>query len=234
MGPRNRVKREGSTTVSWLKGFVVVCGLILASLTVADRVHACSCMRQEPAEAVEDSASVFEGRVSAVVEEERGFRVTLSVVRTWKGADAETVEVRTAGSSAACGFPFEEGKSYLVYARLAEEDGVQPVSLCSRTGLIENAHEDLAFLGAGVTPVNPTVGPGSQPAVGPTDQAGGQQSNPARGGSGSDPHRAAVTPGSGGCQSCAASISAADRLADLGGGAVIGLATLMFLRRRFG
>ncbi|MBT8469118.1 MAG: hypothetical protein KJN97_10245, partial [Deltaproteobacteria bacterium] len=53
---------------------------------------------------------------------------------------------RTAGSSAACGYTFVKGETYLVYADRDEADPMR-VSLCSRTALVADAEEDLDFLG---------------------------------------------------------------------------------------
>ena len=60
----------------------------------------------------------------------------------------ETITIKTAQSSAACGFNFEENQKYIVYASQYDDDYLE-VSLCSRTGLLSNAIEDLQELGAG-------------------------------------------------------------------------------------
>lgn len=145
-----------SLRISALASIVVALALVAA---VADRARACSCMQQDQPTAFEEAASVFEGRVvsiSAPVGEVGGaepITVTLDVVRTWKGANVERIEVRTAGNSAACGYHFQQGQSYLVYTYAV--DGAEHVSLCSRTRRIEQAAEDLAAMGEGVTPASP-------------------------------------------------------------------------------
>ncbi len=144
--------------------------LLLAAVVALapGRARACSCMQQDPGTAFEQAASVFEGRVASIEPGDGEVLVTLGVVRTWKGADSEEVQVRTNESSAACGYNFEQGKSYLVYTH--DVDGAEHVSLCSRTALIEDAGEDLAAMGEGVTPVSPhepteTVEPTPAPAT---------------------------------------------------------------------
>jgi hypothetical protein len=72
--------------------------------------------------------------------------VRFSVVTAWRGVDTREVTVSTHRSSAMCGYPFQEGEEYLVYARGGE--GLT-VSLCSRTAPLADAGEDLAALGAG-------------------------------------------------------------------------------------
>ena len=148
----------------------------------ASAAQACSCVvPPPPAEAREAAASVFEGRVQTVAADEEGvLQVSLEVVRTWKGADAERVEVRTRSGEAACGYTLEPGHSYLIYTETREGDeGGEWVSLCSRTRPIEEADEDVAAFGEGITPANPH-GPeweqlGSEPEQEPAEP-------PARGG----------------------------------------------------
>jgi hypothetical protein len=165
--------------------------LALATLsavtTHAEHAHACSCSVQTAEQAFEHADAVFEGRVTEVTEPagENGVvsgadpvRITLSVVRAFKGAATETVELLTSASSAACGFGFEKDQSYLVYAN--ETDGSLRTGLCSGTKRVEDAGPELAALGSGVTPVDPS--PPGAPAV---------QAPPRR------------APG-GGCASCAA------------------------------
>ena len=73
---------------------------------------------------------------------------TFDVDNMWKGDLRETLTIKTAQSSAACGFNFEENQKYIVYAGQYDDDYLE-VSLCSRTGLLSNATEDLQELGAG-------------------------------------------------------------------------------------
>lgn len=175
-------------------------------------------MEQDQPTAFEQAASVFEGRVHSIEGPEGSggaepLVVTLDVVRTWKGADAERVTVRTPASSAACGYAFEQGRSYLVYTH--QVDGAEHVSLCSRTQPIEQAEEDLAAMGEGVTPVSPHD---------PTGTAETPETNPAPAETQTRTYRA-------GCASCAVGTdrSAAPALFT---GALLVLATLLRRQRR--
>jgi MYXO-CTERM domain-containing protein len=117
---------------------------------------ACTCA-ETPFEAQRESAvAIFEARVTAIdVDTEHGAsRVQLSVVQTWREAEHEHVTVVTASMESACGFSFEVGRSYLVYASSIEADGAYRVSLCSRTRPMESADDDRALLGSGVVPVD--------------------------------------------------------------------------------
>lgn len=121
--------------------------------------RACKCRPLSVAEAGSEATTIFEGRVTKIADEAQveggppaGKLVTLSLVRTWKGLEnEETITLHTSESSASCGYPFELDKSYLLYAQGALD--ALTVSTCSRTRPMAEANEDLAALGAGVTPV---------------------------------------------------------------------------------
>ena len=116
------------------------------------------------------SAAVFEGAVTDVrkaPDSEMSLEVVLRVGRRFKDAEADTVTVITAENSAACGYNFEVGGTYLVYAD--ENEGQLLVSLCSRTARIEDAAADVTALGGG-TSSDP--GPASQPPAVEPGQGG--------------------------------------------------------------
>jgi hypothetical protein len=164
-----------------LRFLAVTSVLSCCLLLLAAPALACKCMLPAVADARADAKALFEGRVLAI--EQQGDdpnsatgkqRVTLAVVRSWKGLEREEqVDVFTNGSSAACGYMFEKNTSYLVYA--GEHEGKLSVSLCSRTRPLADAAEDLTVLGAGSTPVK--VVPKSAPESGAQD-AGGTAPSP--------------------------------------------------------
>lgn len=43
--------------------------------------------------------------------------VTVAVIRRWKGAEGDTITVRTSASTTECGADFDVGETYLVFAR---------------------------------------------------------------------------------------------------------------------
>lgn len=122
----------------------------LASLAYAPNASACSCMKLTPSEGRTSSYAVFTGEVTDIAKNEAtrfgGLEVTLRVHKMWKGDPHKELKVHTAGSSAACGYSFVKGTTYLVYAIKDEADPLR-VSLCSRTAPIDQAKEDLSFLG---------------------------------------------------------------------------------------
>ncbi len=177
----------------------------------AETVHACSCMAQEREAAFDAAASVFEGRVTAMDHPQGGpVVVTLAVVRTWKGADTETFTLRTQAQSAACGYGFETGRSYLVYTYQSDDDS-EWTGLCSRTSPVDSdqAAADIDAMGAGVTPVNPSGGT-EEPPPAPAEVPPLEQR-------------------SGGCASCAASAGGEAGLMPI----LFGVLLLGFALRRF-
>ncbi len=155
----------------------LLCSVFLA---IPSSAYACKCIFPETAPAREAATAVFEGRVTAVEEVppegEVGMgmkRVTLALVRTWKGLEnKESVTVSTNASSASCGYDFEPNTSYLVYAGGSE--AALDVSGCSRTRRMSDASEDLAVLGVGITPVDVKAEPSAPPAAAtvPTKRGG--------------------------------------------------------------
>lgn len=125
--------------------------------------HACSCVPPPPPqEALEKHSAVFSGKVIKIkMPEEKEImssadpvHVLFNVKEVWKGEIEKQVGVSTAMSTASCGFHFESGGEYIVYAS-GEMDALK-VSLCSRTALLFDAEEDLQSLGDGK--VNPQYG----------------------------------------------------------------------------
>jgi hypothetical protein len=94
--------------------------------------------------------------------------VTFDVSQVWKGPEFTSLAVSTAQSSASCGYTFEFGRDYLVYAYGAEEN--LEVGLCSRTQLLADAEADLAELGQATEPTaaNPSL-PAASPEATATD-----------------------------------------------------------------
>ena len=71
--------------------------------------------------------------------------VTVTVVRAYRGNLPNTVTVLTGLGTGDCGFDFETGKSYLIFANFVES-GVFSTSICSGTAPIEAAGAALRYL----------------------------------------------------------------------------------------
>ncbi len=127
------------------------CVLVIGVATVRSAA-ACTCiLNPPPQEALARTDAVFAGQVVdlrfVAGEHFPELRVTLRVVRVFKGDVGEVVEVGTARDGAACGFHFEAGQGYLVYADVREGKPLG-VSLCSRTARLQDAAADLEAFGA--------------------------------------------------------------------------------------
>src|SRR6266404_676264 len=143
------------------KHFLIVA--ILAILSSADAL-ACSCMggggpacQEAWGEGVN---SIFLGRV-AKIEVTLGVMgapnnaasmtpsgnmkvVTIEIEESYRGISGKSVQVLTAADEAACGYSFQEGERYLVFA--GKQGGRLGVSLCSATRPAKYAEEDIAYL----------------------------------------------------------------------------------------
>ena len=117
----------------------------------------CSCAPPgTPREELEKSDAVFKGTVLELkVDTLRVqnaailfFKVKFEVLAAWKGVDLGEITLATNFESAACGFPFEQGVDYLVYA-FSQNDSLS-TNLCTRTKKLSEAQADLNELG---TPV---------------------------------------------------------------------------------
>lgn len=124
-------------------------------------VFACSCIQPtSPKEALKQSTAVFVGEVididvssGIVISSADLVKVIFEVSKIWKGPDYKTLILTTARDGVSCGYSFEQGKEYIVYAR--GKGKKLNVSLCSRTKLLANAQEDIEELGEGGAPSVP-------------------------------------------------------------------------------
>jgi hypothetical protein len=107
--------------------------------------HSCSCL---PQLSVEDEFKrvdeVFLGKVLQVQTVGIEKIVLFYVFNSWKGIWSKWVRIRTCENTGCCGFDFQTGFTYLVYAQI--ESQKLHVSVCSRTTDISNAREDINIL----------------------------------------------------------------------------------------
>jgi hypothetical protein len=122
-------------------------GLLLSSGPSAE---ACSCLVPgPPSEAFESASAVFVGTVKGVTRTDSNFgeRIfRLSIEEAFKGVSGAEVEIRTPANSAACGYDFEKGQQYVVYAHIRSSDDRLVTTICTRTRPVSNAKEDLEYL----------------------------------------------------------------------------------------
>lgn len=141
-------------------------GLLLLSSTA---VLACSCelpkqgetVKQAVKRAHQNSNAVFAGEVVEVITNPKVFylKVRFKVERSWKNARTEELTIRTGRSIGGdCGYRFEVGEHYLVYAYGSEREMLE-TNICQRTRKLADAEEDLKLLGKSITP---TANPAQQ------------------------------------------------------------------------
>ncbi len=161
-----------STLIRWSTVLVVAAAFFLANPGCA---FACSCLPPgTPQEELGKSDAVFAGKVVQVSGQVDGgaaetVEVRFEVSQVWKGAESRTVLVKTPGSSASCGFNFEQGREYVVYA--SQQEGNLTSGLCSRTTLLASAADDLAVLGSGTAPSGEAETPATLPEAGSDNPA---------------------------------------------------------------
>jgi hypothetical protein len=131
-----------------LLALLALAASLLVGLSTA--AHACSCADLSPAQAVEHADAVFTGTVTHVRAEEgmAGPRVhTFRADQVYKGLPAERFTVASSADSASCGYAFERGGRYLVFAA------------SSPTGPVAEGVELSSTLCSGNVPVDPGTGP---------------------------------------------------------------------------
>ncbi|MEK7583153.1 MAG: hypothetical protein AAB483_01990 [Patescibacteria group bacterium] len=124
--------------------------------------YACSCMQPRPAIfSYFGYDDIFSGRVTEVTWSKPitssmdPVKVSFEVYKSYKGVHDKKITITTASSEVSCGYEFQKGGEYMVYAYT--DNGDLSVSLCSNTSLLSEGQKDillfniLFFLGP-VTP----------------------------------------------------------------------------------
>ncbi len=134
------------------------CLALLVDSSCPPVARACSCAPPPaPLVALGDADAVFSGtvvarrdvnqpRVDGLIGSMDPVEYTIAVLEVWKGELADTVAVRTARLSMSCGYPFEIGTRYLIYARTRADTGCLRTNLCTRTRPLKYTDEDVAEL----------------------------------------------------------------------------------------
>jgi len=143
---------------------ILLSGLFLSH---SQKLYACSCISQTPAEAYAGFGAIFSARVTGIKGDTLFYNdtffieryiVNVSVSKCWKGQVKDEAVIVTSGDGASCGYYFRMDSTYLIYGSAHDTIGV---SLCSRTQLIKHAQADLEYLES-VSTIQIT--PGEQPA----------------------------------------------------------------------
>jgi hypothetical protein len=135
-----------------LHGRVALLLLPLAFLLLPSRADACSCVGGLPiCQTFWEADAVFAGEVLSIDPVPDGAdpafsrkRVRFQVQETWRGGVEGVVEIRTGAGGGDCGYRFERGETYLVYAH--GHEGTLSTSICTRTKKLAAATEDLQYI----------------------------------------------------------------------------------------
>ncbi|OCT16935.1 hypothetical protein A8709_16820 [Paenibacillus pectinilyticus] len=140
--------------------FMMLCSCL--SMAVPNKTYACSCMKPpDPIKAVAQSKAVFSGTVLDIKRQvldidgiiEQQIAVLFDVEQTWKGLNQTQVMVLTNLDEPACGYHFQVGQTYLVFAGSYNYNKeLLGTSNCSLTKGISVAAADLNQIGQGEKP----------------------------------------------------------------------------------
>jgi hypothetical protein len=134
---------------------IVIAATAVLFGVLSPSVHACTCAPPTlPCDAYGSAAAVFVGTPISVRQVDSGNEanwppkaVKFSVEQSYLGVEGTEVEVFTGMGGGDCGYYFQMGQRYLVYAYRNRNKIQLTTSICSRTTLFSPASEDIAFLG---------------------------------------------------------------------------------------
>jgi len=128
--------------------FIIVVTAIAIIAASVQETQACTCIPPlPPAKAFAEADAVFMGKVVSF--DNAGDNIQrlakISVTKIWKGERSAVNEILTANNSAACGYEFVVGESYVIYAYKASDRNLH-TNICTRTRPARLAAEDLKYL----------------------------------------------------------------------------------------
>lgn len=116
----------------------------------AQNSFACSCaisdkpLKTQVKDAYANSTAIFSGEVTDITaKDEWTVIVKIKVAKSWKGKVAKNITISTSKESSLCGYSFEVGKKYLVYANGTNQ--ALSTTNCSRTTEASNK-TDIKYL----------------------------------------------------------------------------------------
>lgn len=130
---------------------------IISLLSITNFALACDCDGTPTiAESIKSSDVIVTGKVISILPDNKNGKqstylfeiIRLKVESVIKGDSTQVIEIKTAATTAMCGFPFKKGESYLVYGSSDKKANkkVYWVSFCDRTKSLSEAEEELQVL----------------------------------------------------------------------------------------
>lgn len=125
--------------------YIILFALFIFLFAAPEKSFGCSCIaspdpvKKQIQSAFIGSDAIFSGEVIEVKEsptDKYNFVVKFKVNKSWKDETSQEITINTARESAMCGYNFEIGKTYIVYA--AGTANNLSVNNCSRTMIFSN------------------------------------------------------------------------------------------------
>jgi len=129
----------------WVLAIVFLAGLDAAACTY-ELPWPKRTLKQQVNLARKDSRAVFSGSVLKIDEAGYTLKVTLRVDNSWKGLLPTEVVLFTGRGGGDCGYRFQVGHNYLIYAYGQDLDHLG-TNICQRTVPFSDAGSDLKILG---------------------------------------------------------------------------------------
>ncbi|MEK7725292.1 MAG: hypothetical protein AAB336_13140 [Acidobacteriota bacterium] len=125
--------------------FIMLMSLMFLFATAEDSL-ACSCqlsmkpVKQQVKDSYNSSTAIFSGEVTEIVSnDEFSITVKFKVTKSWKSKFQSDITTKTSKDSSMCGYSFEVGKKYFVYANGSKNE--LSTNNCSRTAIFGNKQE---------------------------------------------------------------------------------------------
>ena len=128
-----------------MKNTLFICSFLL----IAQWSLACDCSTPIFTKEVRKSHYILVGKVIAkklVSSPQKGdyphhlYKIQVSYYYKGRGTK-KTITLRSGVGGGDCGFPFELGKSYLIFGNLKQKDGVVHTNICRRTKALEETKD---------------------------------------------------------------------------------------------
>jgi len=117
-------------------------------VATAAPAFACECRAGAPERQPATADAVFEATVESITGGDGpDWLVQVTVRRRWKGVDATKQRTLRSRAGKGCGYFFQEGQTYLVFAMKDKASGGLRVTTCGATQLISEAAARLKELG---------------------------------------------------------------------------------------
>jgi hypothetical protein len=141
---------------------ISIAAAVLVTLLSASAAFSCDCSSSRPpCQSFGNTAAVFvgtpievkqtTGKLLANNEPEYPQKIfSFRVDESFRGVNAAQIEVRTGMEDGDCGYRFNLGERYLVYANFNPANGFYDTSICTRTRPLSEAAEDLDYIRGGL------------------------------------------------------------------------------------